>query len=77
MVEGAMHQTFNLSKINHHAVLVQFLGLAVNRDGPIVSVQLAALAGIGKLQVVAGRDNQPLTYIIHNVKVFAKIQINS
>ena len=41
-------------EVNDHSVLVEFASLAIDRDGPVVTMQLAALAGIGQLQMVAG-----------------------
>ena len=51
--------------VNNHSVGVQLLGFAVNCDDPIVTMQLAAFAGIGQLEAMAGRDDQTFAYVIH------------
>ena len=54
MVELRLDAFLDELEVNHHPVLVEFACLAIDRNGPVVAMKLAAFAGIRQLQSVAG-----------------------
>src|SRR5574344_2000117 len=70
MVQITVDTAFYLREIHHHSVAVKFLGFAEYLDCPVVAVQLAAFAGVGECQRMAGRNLHSLFNIIHDLKFF-------
>lgn len=66
MVQPILDQLLDAGEIDDHAILVQRLGLAINRDDPIMPMKVLALAGIRQVQAMGGRYFDSLRYIIHN-----------
>lgn len=56
MVEITMNLLLDEREVDDHPVLVQLFCLAEDLDDPVVPMQLAALARIGEVEVVAGRN---------------------
>ena len=56
VVNLAMNQTLDFSKVAHHAVVVQLLGATVHVDLPVVAMKVLALALIVEVELVAGGD---------------------
>ena len=70
MVEHALDAMLYLTEIHHHAIFIQFLRPTINRDFPIMSVQMPAFALIVELQPMSRRYFDGLFYIIHVAKIF-------
>ena len=56
MVEVAMNLLLDMLEVTHHAVGVQFSGLAKHLDMPVMAVEVMAFAGIGEIQAMAGSN---------------------
>ena len=72
MVQLRLDALLDEFEVGDHPVLVEFLGFAVDRDGPVMAMQIAALARVGELQMVAGRNHHSFTDIVHDAKFFCK-----
>lgn len=54
VVQPILDQLLDAGEIDDHAILVQRLGLAINRDDPIMPMKVLALAGIRQVQAMGG-----------------------
>ena len=70
MVELTVNLILDVLEVAHHAVLVQFLCLAVNRHDPVVAVEVLALAFIGEIQAVTASNLHSFAHIIHGSLFF-------
>ena len=70
MIEGVFHHTLDMRKVSHHPVLIEFLGLAIYGDNPVMSVQMLALALITQIQVMRSGDGECFLYVVHILLVF-------
>ena len=55
MVQLVGNQPLDMAEVRHHAILVEYFRPAINRDNPVVPVQVRAFAFVGKAQAVRGR----------------------
>lgn len=55
MVEGVLHNLLDMREVGHHTILVEFARTAIDRDHPIVSVQILALGFVAERQVMCRR----------------------
>ena len=65
VVESVDDLALDLGEVHHHTVMVQLLGLAIDSDLPVVTMQLGALAGVVQLQLVGTRDFNMFLYVVH------------
>ena len=72
VVELFHHYLLDMSEINYHAVYVQFMRTAPDRDNPVVTVQIFTLAGIGKTKAVGCRHFHTFNYCVHRFNTLTK-----
>ena len=53
VVEIVVYPVFDMLEVNNHTVCIKLLGLAINGDNPIVTVQICTFALIWKIKPVA------------------------
>ena len=54
VVEPSVDELFDVSKVSHHAVFVEFSCFAVDGDVPVVTMHLCAFTAIVEFEVMAG-----------------------
>jgi hypothetical protein len=54
MVETAVDELLDLSKISYHAILVELPCFTVDGDMPVVAMWLCAFAAVSQCEMVAG-----------------------
>ena len=67
MIEIGVDPFLDDIEVHLHTLSIELLGAAIDRDDPVVPMHSAALAGIGKLQMVASSDLKSLSDIVHNI----------
>ena len=65
VVESVDDLALDLGEVHHHTVMVQLLGLAIDSDLPVVTMQLGAFAGVIQFQTMGPGDFNMLGYVIH------------
>jgi hypothetical protein len=65
VVESVDDLALDLGEVHHHTVMVQLLGLAIDSDLPVVTMQLGALARVIQFQSVSARDFYMFLYVVH------------
>lgn len=66
VVEFAVDLLFDVLKVAHHAVCIEFSSLAVYGNNPVVAVNVGALAFVGKVEVMRPCDFHSLLNVIHS-----------
>ena len=75
VIEPAVDQLLDAREIDHHAVLVECFGLAVDRDNPVVAVQAAALAFVGERELVRSRYFHALDDPVHDYAPYSVVSV--
>ena len=53
MIQESVHHLLDMLKVLHHSLAIQFARCQINGNHPVMAVQPAALAAVGKIQLMA------------------------
>ena len=56
MIKLFLDRLLHMAEVDHHAIGIQLLRLAIDGDDPVMSMQTLAFAGVGEAQLVRCGD---------------------
>ena len=65
VVEIGRDAFLDVAEIGHHAVGVELTRTAVHSHNPVVAVETAAFAFVGKFETVAAGEFEAFGYVVH------------